>query len=345
MRITSTGTVGIGSTPGSAVRMVLSGSQTLGSNTQYFLNQQTIQSDATGTSVYFDTFLNAQATPFTASSATHYRASQQALSGGATITNQFGFSATSGLVGATNNFGFYGNIPAGTNRWNFYANGTAANYFAGQVQLGAGTAAAPALSAFGDTNTGLFFPAADTLALVEGGVEAMRINSDAQTVVLAGTALLPSVTFSGDVNTGIYSPGADRIGFAEGGTQVGEFDASGNFLFNSGYGSTAIAYGCRAWVNFDGTTNVAGNCTIRASGNVSSVADNGTGDFTINFTTAMPDANYGFTAGIGRGTSGTDLYFIGQAVTLPTASALRLTVRNAGGATRDPDFVCAAIFR
>ena len=48
------------------------------------------------------------------------------------------------------------------------------------------------------------------------------------------------------------------------------------------------AYQCRAWVNFDGTGTVA----IRASGNVSSITDNGTGDYTINFTTAMPDANY-----------------------------------------------------
>ena len=65
-------------------------------------------------------------------------------------------------------------------------------------------------------------------------------------------------------------------------------DASANLQFNSGYGSIATAYGCRAWVNFNGTGTVA----IRASGNVSSITDNGTGDYTVNFTTAMPDANY-----------------------------------------------------
>jgi hypothetical protein len=47
-------------------------------------------------------------------------------------------------------------------------------------------------------------------------------------------------------------------------------------------------YKCRAWVNFNGTGTVA----IRASGNVSSITDNGTGDYTANFATAMPDANY-----------------------------------------------------
>jgi len=51
---------------------------------------------------------------------------------------------------------------------------------------------------------------------------------------------------------------------------------------------TAPIYPCRAWVNFNGTGTVA----IRASGNVSSITDNGTGDYTVNFTTAMPDANY-----------------------------------------------------
>jgi hypothetical protein len=72
------------------------------------------------------------------------------------------------------------------------------------------------------------------------------------------------------------------------GTETARFDSAGDFQFNSGYGSVATAYGCRAWVNFNGTGTVA----IRASGNVSSITDNGTGHYTINFTTAMPDANY-----------------------------------------------------
>lgn len=50
----------------------------------------------------------------------------------------------------------------------------------------------------------------------------------------------------------------------------------------------APIYACRAWVNFNGTGTVA----IRASGNVSSITDNGTGDYTVNFTTAMVDANF-----------------------------------------------------
>ena len=69
-------------------------------------------------------------------------------------------------------------------------------------------------------------------------------------------------------------------------------DSSGNFYFNSNYGSTAVAYGCRAWVNFNSNVGGASIISIRASGNVSSVTDGGVGNFTVNFSSSMPDANY-----------------------------------------------------
>jgi hypothetical protein len=75
-------------------------------------------------------------------------------------------------------------------------------------------------------------------------------------------------------------------------------DASDNLQFNSGYGSTVTAFGVRAWVNFNGSGTVA----IRASGNVSSITDNGTGDYTINFTTSMPDVNYAVVGSTGNST-------------------------------------------
>ena len=64
-------------------------------------------------------------------------------------------------------------------------------------------------------------------------------------------------------------------------------------LFNAT--GSAPVFACRAWANFDGSTGP----TIRASGNVSSVVRNATGNYTVNFTTAMPDTNYalGGTAG------------------------------------------------
>ena len=66
--------------------------------------------------------------------------------------------------------------------------------------------------------------------------------------------------------------------------------AATTLTVNAGFGSNATAYGVRAWVNFNGTGTVA----IRDSGNVSSITDHGTGQYSANFTTAMPDANYSF---------------------------------------------------
>jgi len=158
---------------------------------------------------------------------------------------------------------------------------------------------------------------------------------------------MSKIALSGDAAgtgtfTGIYSPGADRIGFTDGGTQVGEFDASGNFLFNSGYGSVAVAYGCRAWVNFNGTGTVA----IRASGNVTSITDSGAGDYTVNFTTAMPDANYAVTVSqsISSGGAAT-IQFTREDLTARTASAFRTRVTNTSSAAVDAEQVNVAIFR
>jgi hypothetical protein len=157
----------------------------------------------------------------------------------------------------------------------------------------------------------------------------------------AGTAAAPAITFTGDTNTGIYSPGADRIGFAEGGVQVGEFDASGNFLMNSGYGSVATAYGCRAWVNFNGTGTVA----IRASGNVSSITDNGVGEYVVNFTTALADVNYiGVVTAGDYGSAGRSAGGNTNATRLTGSYAIR-TLNASQSNSTDCDTVYVAIFR
>lgn len=94
-------------------------------------------------------------------------------------------------------------------------------------------------------------------------------------------------------------------------------------------------YACRAWVRFNGTGSVA----IDASGNVSSITDNGTGDYTVNFTTAMPDANYAAVCCTGTTAMGVqpETYSVGS---------FRLTTRNTGNAGLvDNSFVNVAIFR
>jgi uncharacterized protein (AIM24 family) len=102
-----------------------------------------------------------------------------------------------------------------------------------------------------------------------------------------------------------------------------------NLLFNSGYGSAVIGYGCRAWVNFNGTGTVA----IRASGNVTSITDNGTGDYTVNITTAMPDTNYSVNAiGYSDNVSYTLNMYLTEA-TAPTASLFRVSSMTAHSVT------------
>jgi hypothetical protein len=78
------------------------------------------------------------------------------------------------------------------------------------------------------------------------------------------------------------------------GTTGLQITTSGFVEIDNGFGSLERFYGCRAWVSFDGTavTNPASATGIRGSGNVSSILDNGVGNYTINFTTAMPDTNF-----------------------------------------------------
>lgn len=98
---------------------------------------------------------------------------------------------------------------------------------------------------------------------------------------------------------------------------------------------TAPIYPCRAWVNFNGTGTVA----IRDSGNVTSITDNGVGDYTVNLATAMPDANYAVTIGTSRAD------FIGGTNGLPLAGSFNLNTRSGANAQSDTSGVFAAVFR
>jgi hypothetical protein len=183
-----------------------------------------------------------------------------------------------------------------------------------------GSAATPAVQGT-DAHTGMFFPAADQIAFAEGGTEVMRIDasgnvgigtsSPTRRLTVGGASRLdgnvesaasPFVYSwqggtSGQVRSGLLLDGTGQtLQFYTGSDERARITAAGLFQFNSGYGSIATAFGCRAWVNFNGFT-----AAIRASGNVSSVTYSGTGTYDINFSVAMPDVNYA-----GVGSNGTD---------------------------------------
>ena len=171
-----------------------------------------------------------------------------------------------------------------------------------------------------------------------GGSGYVDIRHDGTNAVLVG-------------NTGsllVYAEGLNSIIFHTNAAQRAIIDSSGNFQFNSGYGSVATAFGCRAWVNFTATT---GTPTIRTSGNMTSITDNGVGDFTFNFTTAMPDTNYAFSSGVlkneaGIGTTVASLLYGNNGSY--TTSALRLVCRqvnDATGSNIDPFTGCVMVYR
>lgn len=105
--------------------------------------------------------------------------------------------------------------------------------------------------------------------------------------------------------------------------------------------SNGVTTNALAWVNFNGTTSPG---TIRSAYNVGSVTKNGTGDYTVNFTNTLSDANY-VTVLTSRYTSGTVSYPLLESATVPTTTTVRIVNQtyNSSGYT-DTNYFNVAIF-
>ena len=121
-----------------------------------------------------------------------------------------------------------------------------------------------------------------------------------------------------------------------------EIDSNRIVKVNNGFGSLAPIYGIRAWMRYRGDTNA-----LDGSANVSSVTDNATGDFTMNFTTAMSDANYAVIGEVGYNDSS-----INTAITssgthqAPTTTTMRFCVGvNYNSSLSDERYISIAIVR
>ncbi len=101
---------------------------------------------------------------------------------------------------------------------------------------------------------------------------------------------------------------------------------------------SAPSYSARAWVNFNGTGTVA----IRASGNVTSITDNGVGNYTVNFTTAMSDVNYCVSGSASAVIANLIMSPLSAATMLTTSVQIFVSNTSAGG---DNAVVSVAIFR
>lgn len=168
--------------------------------------------------------------------------------------------------------------------------------------------------------------------IIKGRTNAQFVNANLRFNPSSNTLTL-------DANLNLKKGSVRLDALSANGTIAGNLGVAGNFSFNSGYGFSAVAYGCRAWVNFNGTGTVA----IRASGNVSSITDNGAGDYTVNFTTAMPDVNYAFSVTAGNGSN--DIFSMAPYISAPTVSTLRVLTALGSRVGTDCLHVSVAIFR
>jgi hypothetical protein len=158
MRIDNAGQVGIGGTPSAGTTLRL-GRNITGATTSHSLRMDAVvQSDVTNEFRGVTSFPSTQAASFTLGTVNHFIVGGITLGAGSSVTTQAGYSVSSSLTTGATNYGFYGNIAAGTGRWNFYANGTADNYFAGKVGIGNTTPAASAALDVTSTTAGVLFP-------------------------------------------------------------------------------------------------------------------------------------------------------------------------------------------
>ena len=135
-RFSSTGNLLIGTATGSAAGIRNTWNPTGGTTAYGTLVNGTVQSDVTSAVNLLGTIANTAAATFNLTNLRHFAATANPFGAGSTVTNQYGFFANSDLSAATNNYGFYSAIASGTGEWNFYAAGTADNYFAGNLGLG-----------------------------------------------------------------------------------------------------------------------------------------------------------------------------------------------------------------
>lgn len=280
---------------------------------------------------YIDVFLNGaqlQTVDFTATNGTTITLTEAAQVGDVIRLVAWGtFLASTALTNT--NPSYTGTLTGGT----------------GVVNIGSGQVYK---DASGNVGIGTNSPAAKLQ--LSGGAAQNQFFVNTSTSV--GSKLGGSYFYSSNTNDGWYSgidafvtagsPGIDRTDLRFYTTSVTaqermRLTSAGLLQFNSGYGSVATAYGCRAWVNFNGQGTVA----IRASGNVSSITDNGAGNYTVNFTTAMPDASYAANGSTWRRSTWTN-----GGIGVYSYQTTSISVENVeGGAGFDTDYFSVSVFR
>ena len=248
------------------------------------------------------------------------------------------------------------------------------------IALNDGTKGTPSVRFINDSNTGIFRPSTDTLDLVTGGESRFRIEptgqikavyesqigTDYNTQLDNGYLCRAWVNFNGTLTTlsGSYTISGTTItvSITSHGLSTGNF---AQIDFGSGdgvdgrYAVTVINANSYTITNpVSGSTggSVRQDSMIRASGNASSITDNGTGDYTVNFASPMPDSNYSVNINA-RGSNATyvtsEIGLFKQGANTadnPSVGSFRFltTIRGSGGAydgLSDADYICVGVFR
>lgn len=131
-----TGALGIGTAASAGTNIQIGRTLTGNTSGNSVYNSFTIASDVTASASGFQSYATTTAASFTVPALYHFIANQTSIGAGSSVTSQYGFYASASLTTAANNYGFYSNLAAASGRYNFFANGTAVNYFGSTVLIG-----------------------------------------------------------------------------------------------------------------------------------------------------------------------------------------------------------------
>lgn len=264
------GALGIGATSLTGSNLRITRNLTGATTSTSIANAATILSDVTSNAYGIYSELSTQAAAFTLPILQHYRAEGGTRGAGSTITEQHGFYASGGLTQATTNIGFFSAVAAAANSWNFYANGTANNYMAGALGIGA-----TALTGYG-LRVGKNLTGAAVSYQVSANYTVQSDVSGARTFQSAPSTQATAFTLGS-----LYHFVAEVPGVGAGSTitnQYGFLAANGLEVATNNYGfGSSIASGANNWnIYSSGTAKnyLAGALGIGATSSTASLAVN-----------------------------------------------------------------------